>query len=159
MHAQLGVFSFGPLTISLSVVEELARRQRWGSEGDYRAFTDLLQKELERSDRPLDEVSALLALMKIRRGLPGRVFGELAATPEMIEAYARTGRVDDAGLERVYTPEEAAAYLQVHVGTVRNWIRSGRLPASRLAGQRAIRVRASDLSRVLEPIEPAEERG
>jgi excisionase family DNA binding protein len=155
MHATLGVFTFGPLTISVPVVEELGRSRRWGIPGDYEAFTKLLQQELSRSDRPLDEVSALLALMKIRRGLPGRVFGELGVSPDAVEDFARTGKTREAEMERLYTPEEAAEYLQVHVGTVRNWIRSGRLPASRLAGQRALRVRASDLAAVLEPIRPA----
>jgi excisionase family DNA binding protein len=159
MHAPLGVFSFGPLSISLSVVEDLARRQQWGSEGDYRAFTDLLQQELKRSDRPLDQVTALLALMRVGRGLPGRVFGELGVSPATVEEFARTGRLASSPgerLERLYTLEEAAAYLNVHVVTVRNWIRNGLLPASRLAGQRAIRIKASDLARVLEPIEPAD---
>lgn len=159
MHAPLGVFSFGPLGISLAVVEELARRQRWSDEGDYRAFTEMLQRELKRSDRPLDQVTALLALMRIGRGLPGRVFGELGVAPEAVEDFARTGRLaEPAGdrLERLFTLEEAAEYLNVHVVTVRNWIRNGRLAASRLAGQRAIRIKASDLARVLEPIEPAD---
>ena len=50
-------------------------------------------------------------------------------------------------------PQEAAAYLNVHVQTVRAWIRSGRLRARRLAGQRALRITASDLRSVLEPLE------
>ncbi|MBE0608762.1 MAG: helix-turn-helix domain-containing protein [Dehalococcoidia bacterium] len=60
------------------------------------------------------------------------------------------------GPERLYSPEEAADYLGIHVQTVRGWIRSGRLRASRLAGQRALRIRASDLQSVLEPVDPSE---
>lgn len=154
MHATLGVFTFGPLTISLAVVEELARREKWSDDGDYREFTALLQHELKRSNRSLDEVTALLALMRIGRGLPGRVFAELGVSAEHVEEFARTGRVPGARLERLMTLEEVAEYLNVHVATVRNWIRSGRLPASRLAGQRAIRIRESDILHVLEPISP-----
>jgi excisionase family DNA binding protein len=60
-------------------------------------------------------------------------------------------------LEKLYSPEEAAEYLNIHVQTVRAWIRSGRLRARRLAGQRALRITASDLQSVLEPVSPGEE--
>ena len=39
---------------------------------------------------------------------------------------------------------------------MRGWIRSGRLKASRLAGQRALRIRATELQSVLEPVNPDE---
>jgi excisionase family DNA binding protein len=35
---------------------------------------------------------------------------------------------------------------------VRAWIRSGRLPARRVAGLRALRVRAADVENLLEPL-------
>ncbi|MCC6381409.1 MAG: helix-turn-helix domain-containing protein [Dehalococcoidia bacterium] len=94
--------------------------------------------------------------MRVGEGLPARVFGELGLTPEQVEGYARrdAGSPAAATGEHLYSPEEAAAYLGVHVQTVRGWIRSGRLRASRLAGQRALRIRASDLGSVLEPVEP-----
>lgn len=43
----------------------------------------------------------------------------------------------------------------MHVQTVRAWIRAGKIPAARLAGQKSIRIRESDLKQVLEPIDPA----
>jgi excisionase family DNA binding protein len=52
------------------------------------------------------------------------------------------------------TPEQAADVLGVHVQTVRGYVRSGKLPASRLAGERAIRIRRSDLECVLESVTP-----
>ena len=58
--------------------------------------------------------------------------------------------------EKLYSPEEAADYLGVHVQTVRSWIRAGRLKAIRLTGQRALRIRASELDSVLEPVDPTE---
>jgi excisionase family DNA binding protein len=55
--------------------------------------------------------------------------------------------------EREYlTPEEAAEALGIHVQTMRGYIRSERLPAYRLAGERAIRILRSDLEKVLEPL-------
>ena len=50
------------------------------------------------------------------------------------------------------TPEEAAEALSIHVQTMRAYIRSGRLPAFRLAGERAIRILRSDLEKVLESL-------
>jgi excisionase family DNA binding protein len=50
------------------------------------------------------------------------------------------------------TPEQAAEVLGVHVQTMRGYIRSERLPAFRLAGERAIRILRSDLVKVLEPL-------
>ncbi len=52
------------------------------------------------------------------------------------------------------TPEEAAKALSIHVQTVRAYVRSGKLPALRLAGERAIRIRRTDLDTVLEPLVP-----
>jgi len=52
------------------------------------------------------------------------------------------------------SPEDAAEALGIHVQTVRAYIRSGKLPALRLAGERAIRIRRSDLETVLEPLVP-----
>jgi excisionase family DNA binding protein len=52
------------------------------------------------------------------------------------------------------TPEEAADALGIHVQTLRASVRSGKLPATRLAGERAIRIRREDLPSILEPFEP-----
>jgi excisionase family DNA binding protein len=62
-------------------------------------------------------------------------------------AEAETKRARD-----YLTPEEAAAELGVHVQTMRAYIRSGRMPAFRLAGERAIRILRADLGKVLEPV-------
>ncbi len=55
-------------------------------------------------------------------------------------------------LREYLTPDEAAEALGIHVQTMRAYIRSERLPAFRLAGERAIRILRSDLARVLEPL-------
>jgi len=54
------------------------------------------------------------------------------------------------------TPEEAAAYLGVHIQTIRGYIKSAKLPALRIAGERAIRLRREDLDALLEPLQPQE---
>lgn len=55
-----------------------------------------------------------------------------------------------------YTPEEAAAYLGLHIQTIRGYIKSAKLPALRIAGERALRLRREDLDALLEPL-PAQE--
>jgi excisionase family DNA binding protein len=52
------------------------------------------------------------------------------------------------------TPEQAAETLGIHVQTLRGYVRSGKLPALRLAGERSIRIRRTDLEQVLEPLVP-----
>ena len=64
-----------------------------------------------------------------------------------------------AGAPELFSVEEAASLLGVHAQTVRNYIRGGKLPAYRLAGERFIRVLRRDLLALLEPVaaEEAEE--
>ena len=63
-------------------------------------------------------------------------------------------RVGGTNSNDYLTPEQAADELGVHVQTVRAYVRSGKLAALRLAGERAIRIRRSDLETVLEPLVP-----
>ena len=157
LMARFGVFTFGPITIYVPLIEEAVRRTASDERepAELVRLTERLHAEQLRSGRSrIDELHALLAFMRTGEGLPARVFGELGVSPEQVEAFARNAGQAAADLERLYSPEEAADYLGIHVQTVRAWIRSGRLKASRLAGQRVLRIRASDLQTVLEPVEP-----
>jgi excisionase family DNA binding protein len=162
-YARFGYFHFGPISIDVRLIREIVEReaQRRGisratmDEGTVRFSRLLIAEAGRRGSRRIDELHYLLTFMRWKEGLPGRVFGELGVTPEQVEEYARLGRDPGPALpEKLYSPEEAAEYLGVHVQTVRAWIRSGRVKASRLAGQRALRIRASDLESVLEPVDP-----
>jgi excisionase family DNA binding protein len=167
--SRFGFFSFGPINIDVRLIEDIVEATIPRAPGpletatpmapDIVPFSNLLMAELNRSGRGrLDELHFLLAFMRCNEGLPGRVFGELGVTPEQVEQFASnlSAPAPAPMLEELYSPEEAAAYLNVHVQTVRAWIRSGRLRARRLAGQRALRITASDLQSVLEPLDPAE---
>lgn len=48
------------------------------------------------------------------------------------------------------TTPEAAAYLQVHQETLRNWARKGVIPAAKLGNRGGFRFRREDLDRFLE---------
>jgi excisionase family DNA binding protein len=51
--------------------------------------------------------------------------------------------------ERLWTQDQVAERLNVHWSTVHRWIKSGELPAVRLA-KKAVRIRESDLYAFLE---------
>ena len=163
--SRFGHFTYGPITLDPSLIEEIVERtiphRRPADTGpvvmgdEVERFSHKVMDEVRRSGRRhIDELHYLLAFMRLDEGLPKRVFSELGVTPEEVEAYARSIQGQSRELEKLYSPEEAAEYLNVHVQTVRTWIRTGRLPARRLAGQRALRITATDLQSVLEPLEP-----
>lgn len=65
---------------------------------------------------------------------------------------------DSAGRSpELLNPDEAAELLGVHTQTVRGYIRSGKLPAHRLAGERAIRILRRDVFALLEPVSSDDE--
>jgi excisionase family DNA binding protein len=167
--SRFGYFSYGPINIDVGVVEDIVDRttprrapgdrpnHEWAEDFDFVEYSRRVVEEVRRSGRRrIDELHILLTFMRWPDGLPKRVFGELGVTPEQVEEFARSGNLAPATLEKLYSPEEAAAYLNIHVQTVRAWIRSGRLRARRLAGQRALRITASDLQSVLEPVAPGD---
>jgi excisionase family DNA binding protein len=163
---RFGYFTLGPITIDVRLIEDIVERTTTPAETDPPPFGDdltrfsrVLMEEVQKSGRRrIDDLHVLLALMRFQEGLPARVFGELGVAPEEIEEYVKSAGAAPATRtsERLYSPEEAADYLGVHVQTVRAWIRSGRLKASRLAGQRALRIRERDLGSILEPVDPSE---
>ncbi len=172
---RLGRFTYGPISIETRVVEDTFERnyprlgpgEHWTGArqtDSYRRFYETLSAEVARSGRRrIDDLHWLMAFMRTNEGLPGKVFGELGIRPEDVERFTRgeatssTAEKGDTGLERLYSPEEIADYLGVHVQTVRAWVRSGRLAARRILGQRALRIRKSDLDAVLMPVTPGEQ--
>jgi len=160
--SRFGRFSYGPVGIDVSVVEELYVRSlpAEAAGGPHRmaasahAFYGRLAAELERAGtRRPNELHYLLAFMRTPEGLPARVFGELGVRPEMVEQFSKAP-LQSLTPDVFLTPEEVALRLGVNVQTVRAWIRSGKLPASRLAGRRVLRIRESDIAAVLEPVNP-----
>lgn len=101
------------------------------------------------------EEAGLMAELKRTYGITGASWRGAVALLD-IDRHAET-RPESAGKQRdrereYLTPEEAAEVLGIHVQTMRGYIRSERIPAFRVAGERAIRILRSDLKKVLEPL-------
>jgi excisionase family DNA binding protein len=98
--------------------------------------------------------NGLIGEWKRERGIPSagwRAALAVRAPSEEGEVVAEIRR----GAARDYlTPEEVAEALSIHVQAQRAYVRSGKPPAGRLAGERAIRIRREDLTAVLEPWVP-----
>jgi excisionase family DNA binding protein len=161
--ARFGYFSLGPITIDVRLLEDLVERNAKPAgtnrlSDDMVRFSRVLMQEVRRGNRQqIDELHVLLAFMRCGEGLPARVFGEINVTPDQIETYLKSqGSGGLEPVERLMTPEEVAEYLRVHVQTVRGWIRSGTLPARRVAGLRALRVRFGDVEKLLQPVDSAD---
>lgn len=162
--SRFGRFSYGPVTIDVPTVEAAfvaslpakspGEPQRMAASAH--EFYARLAEELERSGtRRPNELHYLLAFMRSPGGLPARVFGELGVHPGAVERFA-TSSHSRSQPDTFLTPEEVATRLGVNVQTVRVWIRSGKLPASRLAGRRVLRIRESDIEAVLEPVDSSD---
>jgi excisionase family DNA binding protein len=165
--SRLGRLTYGPISIETRVVQAMFEReyprleagQPWTAARQtesHQRFFKRLSAEVARSGRRrVDDLHWLMAFMRTEEGLPGKVFGELGVRPDDVDRLMREDAAPrparTAELERLYSPEEIAEYLGVHVQTVRAWVRSGRLPARRILGQRSLRIAKSDLDAVLLP--------
>lgn len=78
--------------------------------------------------------------------------GVIGAPPHVTEIAGNGGVARTPGGPEILGVEDAAEYLGVHSQTVRNYIRSGKLPAYRLAGERYLRVLRKDLLTLLEQV-------
>jgi excisionase family DNA binding protein len=98
------------------------------------------------------------ALLVQRHGLTASHWRRLLAGIEPPAAPAPRGNGSATPapadpLHGLLTPEQAADLIGVHIQTLRGYIRSGRLPAFRVAGERALRIRRDDLHGLLEHLQ------
>jgi len=99
-----------------------------------------------------DSADGAMGELKRRHGIDSAAWrGALAGVDVRVPRHADLDGASAPGSRPYLSPEEAAAYLGVHIQTVRGYIRTGKLPALRIAGERAIRIRREDLSALLEP--------
>lgn len=105
------------------------------------------------------ENSGLMAQLKVEHRITSATWRtaiaelwSMATREPTREKMATQDRVTP--LRDYLSPEDAAEALGIHAQTVRAYVRNGKLPAMRLAGERAIRIRRTDLEKVLEPLTP-----
>jgi len=174
LHAvsQFGIVQLGAWTIDLEEfgVDWLDRPEKNGKKVAYsQGVVDVfdLAARIAKSDESAIHVEHLLAafagqetglMRELKRSHGITSTGWRAAIARLAPPRANentspslTGAVHD-----YLSPEEAAEALGVHVQTLRAYVRSGKLPAHRLAGERAIRIRRPDLEKLLEPLLPEE---
>lgn len=102
------------------------------------------------------EERGLMAELKSSYGIASAAWRAAVAQLSSTETEAAQPRSAPPAKKKAreyLSPEEAAEELGIHVQTMRAYVRSGRVPAFRLAGERAIRILRADLKKVLEPLE------
>jgi len=98
------------------------------------------------------EEAGLMGQLKRTFGMTSATWRAAVAQLAPAEPNGAAEPVEAKPAREFLTPEEAAEAVGVHVQTMRGYIRSGRLPAFRLAGERALRIRRADLEKVLDPL-------
>ena len=107
-----------------------------------------------------DENNGLMARIKEKYGFSGKEWRAALsnwqyASPEREKIDSKNADdnkpVKNFEEKQFFSPDEAAEFLDVHVQTIRGYIRAGKLPALRLAGERALRIKREDLLALLEP--------
>ena len=103
-----------------------------------------------------NEDSGLMGRLKETYGIDACDWREALARTASVDRTCRDGESSDraATVKELLSPDDAAEFLSVHTQTVRGYIRSGKLPAHRLAGERVVRIRREDLLELLEPYDP-----
>jgi excisionase family DNA binding protein len=104
-----------------------------------------------------EEETGLMGDLKRKFGINSAAWRAAAARLHTFNgARIESGHTEEThsepGTRDYLTPEQAAEELDIHVQTLRAYVRSGKLPAFRLAGERSLRIRRADLHKVLEPL-------
>ena len=167
--ARFGIVALGDLIIDLEELGESAPEDsdvpgRGGSYSDEAAavFDEAARVAKREGSSRIQPAHMLAAFAGREDGLMGRIKKEYGVDGQTWRAalarwdLSRNG--DDGStrltVKELLSPDEAAEFLGVHTQTIRGYIRSGKLAAHRLAGERAIRIRKEDLLNLLEPYEP-----
>ncbi len=169
--ARLRVVRFGDITIDLAVLpsapsrdHDSAARPRYSA--DAAALFDeasaLARGDGEAKVRVVHLLAALGdAECGLIRDLAERHGFESVDWRASLAAWdrARAGRdAPPPSPGALMSVDDASAALGVHQQTIRGYIKTGKLPAFRIAGERAIRVLGSDLYGLLEPLEPVSQK-
>lgn len=170
--ARFGIAVLGPLNIDLEELGEPALDEL-DAAGPKVAYSETASSVFDQAARiatrdgkhGIRTVHVLAAFANEENGLMGRIKSTydidssswraaLARTAQRSTAPRAPAAGRAGGVQELMSPDEAAEFLGVHTQTVRGYIRSGKLTAHRLAGERALRIRRRDLIDLLEPYSP-----
>lgn len=98
---------------------------------------------------PFSKPKGVIAKLCERYGIASAAWRAAVAT---LDTEPVAAPLSQSGSAEYLSPEQAAELLGVHQQTIRGYIRSGKLPALRIAGERAVRIRRENLDRLLEPL-------
>lgn len=179
--SRFGVAQIGPYVIDLEElridwsrpVERSAGKVAWSDDAVavFDCAARIARSDRQNPDRPMTSARVQIThLLVAIFTTGGTLMTELQQRYGITSAGWRTAlavRPSDSDQERRETdgpatpaeqsylsPEEVAQALGIHVQTVRGYIRSGKLTALRVAGERTIRIRKSDIESLLEPLHP-----
>ena len=106
------------------------------------------------------EENGIMARLKEKYGLTGTEWRSALSKwqPTFLEKKEEDSEIrgerkspTEFSQKQFFSPDEAAEFLNLHTQTIRGYIRTGKLPALRLAGERALRINRDDLLALLEP--------
>jgi excisionase family DNA binding protein len=145
--------AYGPGAVQLfERAARLAREDGAGSTGLVHLLAAIADVRSPLRDRLFEEAG--LTAAEWRAELARGVVGAPPRLAGAADGAAATNAAAKASGPDILGVEDAAEYLGVHPQTVRNYIRSGKLPAYRLAGERFLRVLRKDLLALLERVQP-----
>lgn len=145
--ARFGIARIGPLAIDL--VDRAAAIARADQ-----AMAPRMSHLLAAFATP--EPQGLMAHLE-KNGIDSEAWRTAMADFDALPAPASAANDATTVDSRTYvSPEQAAEILGVHHQTIRGYIRSGKLPAWKIAGERAVRIRRESLDRLMEPVASAE---
>ena len=184
--ARFGIVKIGPLTIDLEALGEVSgeaspdqadktQQKVAYSSGAVAVFERAARIARKDNSQNIELVHLLVAFADEQDGLMVQLKEKYAISSvewrsalsqwqpisfEKRQAGSEIGTARKPSMEfdqkQFFSPDEAAEFLGVHTQTIRGYIRMGKLPALRLAGERALRIQRDDLLALLEPYKPDE---
>lgn len=152
------------------VSPERASRSRWGP-GLQPIIQAAAQEAWQLGSRLTRSAHVLLGIAASGQGTLARLLASRNVSLDDLRARAREAiaaspapatpasgeppspaAISPASSRELFTVDQAAEFLGLHHQTLRGYIKSGKLPAYRLAGEKVLRIKREDLLALLEPV-------
>lgn len=145
-----------------------AARSRWGP-GLQPIIQAAAQEAWQLGSRLTRSAHVLLGIVMSGQGTLPRLLASRSVAPDDLRARVRDAiaaspvpavssepqlpaAVSPASSRELFTVDQAAELLGLHHQTLRGYIKNGKLPAYRLAGEKVLRIKRENLMALLEPV-------